>query len=276
MERTKQFEKSPESEVRNAIDAFEQILQAMPGDRTALETLYDAHIHIGDPQSALGYLLQIANLVVEEGDTDSVPWVFEGLVRLGHGNSDAAEAIKGIETMMLNMGMPSPTEMSGATGSAAQGVDVTAELALAWTLRQANELTQDEYSTIVQDLTENSTKNLEVPVSVQHVLFDRKFSSLDRVLAFMARDSGCPVVHLPMFELDRAKFRALDMDFVTRRGALVFEQIGDDYLVALLNPYDQDLKKAVSQNVSNRCHFFSTSARDYDAFLLQFRQMNAA
>ena len=272
MERSKQFEKSPETEVRNAIDAFEQILQAMPGDRTALETLYDAYNHMGDSTSALKYLLQIADLVVEEGDTDSVPWVFDNLVRLGQGNSDTAKAINGIENMMLNMGMPSPTEMAGNSAVAQQGVDVTAELALAWTLRQANELTQDEYSTIVQDLSENSTKHIEVPVSVQHVLYDRNFRCSESVLAFMAKDTGCPIIHLPMFELDRARFRTLSSEFASRRGAMVFEQVGEDYLVALLNPFDQELRNEVSSALGNHCHFYVTSAQDYDAFLMQFRQ----
>ena len=276
VERSRQFEKSPEMEVRNAIEAFEQILEAMPGDRTALETLFDAYDHLGDHEKALARLVQLADIVVEEGDTDSVPWIYEALVRAGTAHPEVKRTMGELESLMLNMGLPSPSEMAAAHHASRQGVDVSAELTLAWTLRQADELTQEEYSTIVQDLSENSTRHLDSPVSLQHVLYDRNLRCADSVLAYLSVDSGCPVVHLAMFEFDRGKFHALPAPYPSRRGAMVFERLGSDYLVALLNPYDQKLRQEVSGLLNHRCHFYLTGAQDYETFLMRSRQAPAA
>jgi len=276
MDRPRQFDKSPESEIWNAIDAFEQILKAIPDDRTALETLFDAYDQIGDKPKSLEYLVMLVQVIIEEGDTDSVPWTYDSLIRIGEGNAITNQAIKELENLMLNMGLPSPSELSNPGTSSIQGVDVSSELSMAWTLRQSDQLTEDEYSLIVKDLTENSTKHVEVPVSVQHVLYDRNFSNLEKVLAFMSTDSGIPFVHLSMFEFDRSKFSTLSAEFGVRKGAMVFEQLGKEYLVAILNPNNQELRDEVEKSIGHPCHFYLTSAQDYDSYLLRSRQAATA
>ena len=276
MDRPRQFDKSPESEIWNAIDAFEQILKAIPDDRTALETLFDAYDHIGDKSKALEYLVMLVQIIIEEGDTDSVPWTYESLIRIGEGSAIANQAIKELDNLMLNMGLPSPSELSNSGSSSTQGTDVSSELSMAWTLRQSGEVTEDEYSLIVKDLTENSAKHIEVPVSVQHVLYDRNFSNQEKVLAFMSTDSGIPFVHLSMFEFDRSKFTALSSEFAIHKGAMVFEQMGKEYLVAILNPNNPELRNEIEASIGHPCHFYLTSAQDYDSYLMRSRQAATA
>ena len=72
---------APESEadVWNAISAFEQILEAIPNDRTSLETLAHAYEQIGDLTKAKEYLMRLGDLVVSESDADSAEEVLESL-----------------------------------------------------------------------------------------------------------------------------------------------------------------------------------------------------
>lgn len=268
MNRPKQFEKTPESEVRNAIDAFEQILQAMPEDRTALETLYEAYEHIGDKVRAVGYLVRLATQVMSEGDTRAIPWIHDALLRHTEDHADAKRVQVQIEAYLANAGASSPSaKKAPAKHESGKGVDISGELALAWSLRQDGVLTRDEYSTIVQDVTENSTKNIGVPVTVLHAIDDRKFANLNQILAHISRDSVTPFITLSMFEFDFRKFSALPATFATQRGAMVYERMGQEVLVAVLNPYNKQLRTDVEKALGQTCHYYLVSPEDYNAFL---------
>lgn len=277
MERPKQFEKSPESEVWNAIAAFEEILAAMPDDRTALETLFDAYDHIGDKTRALEYLVRLANQVCEESDASAIAWVFDCLGRVGDNDGGAKQAKENLEAMAKQMGLPSPADMvSTRGGERKKSVDIASELSLAWLLHQAEQVTKDEYSTLVSDVTENSTKHLDVPVSVLHVMQDRAFTNIPTVLTYMSHDSAMPILQLVNFDLDRGKFARLPMEFPAQLGAISFDEIGGELLVAILNPYNEDLKKEVQDISGCKCHFYLVCAEDYDAYLGQARQPEPA
>lgn len=150
-------------------------------------------------------------------------------------------------------------------------IDVTAELALAWNLVQAGELTQEDYSNVVHDLTESSSKNVEVPVTVLHVLQDRTFKNLDKVLAFLSSQSGLPILSLSNFELQRETYKLLPEDFMMHRGAIVFDLMGRDALAAILNPYDMELRKDVEAITGKKCHYYLVSAESYDKCLSSIR-----
>ena len=48
------------------------------------------------------------------------------------------------------------------------------------------------------------------------------------------------------------------------RGAIVFELMGRDALVAILNPYDAELRKEVESITGKECHFYMVAAESYD------------
>jgi len=276
VDRPKQFEKSPESEVWNAIAAFEEILAAIPDDRTALETLYDAYDHIGDKTRALEYLVRLSNQICDERDEGSLPWVFDILHRMAGNDESAAAAIKRIESLADEMGMPSPSDIVPSQGASQKNVDVSSEMSLAWLLMKAEKVSEDEYSMLVSDVTENSTKNIDVPVSILHVMQDRAFTNIPSVMAFMSRDSTLPVIQLTDFDLDRTAYSTLPGEFSYAKGAIAFSQLGKDLLVALLNPYNEELKKEIIEACKRTCHFYLVSAEEYDAYLNRARQPDTA
>jgi tetratricopeptide (TPR) repeat protein len=271
-DQVRQFEKSEESEVWTAIDAFEQILDAMPEDRTALETLYQAYSRIGDKSRSIEYLVRLAQVIHEEGDTASIPSIYSALKQEGRVSPSAAAAAEQLETLLANMGMPSPTELQQHHSPGTKGNDISQELKLAWNLMQAGELTQDEYSLIAKDLTENSTKNAQVPVSVLHAIHDRGFTHLDRILTHLSRNTGSPILMLSCFEFDRGTFSLLPNEFSRHKGALTFQQLGNECMAAILNPYNDALKDEVRALLNRRCHFYLVAPADYDAYLERSQQ----
>lgn len=266
--------KGNEAELRDAITTFEQILEAIPNDRLALETLSDAYDQLGDKEQALYYYTQLAAVILDEEDKKAAPALIKRLKELGGKDPDVKQAMDFLQRLV-----EPPAEAAAASsakkkseGGRRRGADITAELALAWNLVQAGELTQDEYSSVMHDLTESSTRNNEVPVTVLHVLKDRGFKNYERILGFLATNSGMPIVPLAGFELQKDANSLLPLDIMSHRGAIVFEMMGKEPLVAILNPYDMELKKLVEETTARKCHFYLTAAEDYDKYLETVRK----
>lgn len=260
-------EKTSDAEVRDAISAFEQILEAIPNDRLALETLSDAYIEVGDKPKALEYLTRLAAAVADDGDAAAAPGIIRKLQDVGAKNPAAQEVLKRLERLVAPKKGASVATAAKAETSKKKGVDITTELALAWNLVQAGELTQEDYSNVVHDLTESSTKNVEVPITVLHVLHDRGFKGLEKVLNFLSSDSGLPIIALASFEPQKDAYSLLPLEFMAKRGALVFELMRQDALVAILNPYDTELRDEVKKLTNRNCHFYLVPADSYDAYL---------
>ena len=243
----------------------------MPTDRLALETLSDAYEQLGDKLRASTYLVRLSDLVIHERDTKAAT----DLVGRLHGIGDTPEINEArgrLQNLMADdLKAPQPTDRKPAA-NVRRGNDITREVSLAWTLMEAGELTQDEYAAVVQDLSENSSKRIDVPITVLHALNDRQFKKLDRILVYLSRTSSMPVIAPSMFEIGKDVFSLLPIDFMTRAGAIAFETVGSDVLVAVLNPLDAELQAEVRRVIGRKCHFYVTSAPDYDAALSNIRK----
>lgn len=265
MENNQLKNNASEREVRDAIAAFEQILEAIPNDRMALETLIEAYEQINDKKKALEYVIRLAEVIDEDRDAETAPRFIEKLRVLGANDPSAKQILERLQKLVVPARkQPEPTAPRKAPVSKRKVIDVTAEMALAWNLVQAGELTQEDYSNVVHDLTEISSKNIEVPVTVLHVLHDRTFKNLDKVLTFLSSQSGLPIIALSNFEVQKDTFKLLPEEFMMHRGAIVFELMGRDALVAILNPYDTELRTDVESITGKACHFYMVSAESYD------------
>jgi len=266
-------DKKPETEeeLRDAIVTFEQILEAIPSDRLALETLSDAYEQLGDHVKALEYYIRLGEVLLEEGDRESAPAVTEKLQSIGARDTTAQE----VAAALLRLAEPDPEEEEAkkkAPVKRRKAIDITAELALAWNLVQAGELSQDDYSSVVQDLTESSSKNNDVPVTVLHVLRDRAFKGYEKVMGFLSQNSGLPIIPLAGFEVQKDAISLLPDEIMKQRGALVYELMGKEALVAILNPYDTELREEIEGLTGRTCHYFLVSADEYDHYLDAIRK----
>lgn len=264
-----------ESQVWNAIAAFEQIVETIPNDRVSLEALSHAYEQVGDLSRARDYLARLVGVVIEEKDREAAETLRERLVELAATDPLSRETLARVDDFIaastgeikhFDIGEEPLLQSQGAKFDDAdwRSAHVTSELSFAWTLFQAGELTQEDYAMVAQDLSAISTNPALVTVSVLHVLHDRGNRSLDRVMAFTARDSATPLIPLSLFEFQDSLSSLIPKAFMVRYGVMPFEMMGNDILVVLLNPYNRQLREKVESLIGRRCHFFMTSPHEFD------------
>ena len=261
-----------ESEVWAAIAAFEQILEAMPNDRASLDALADAYEQIGDLAKAKEYLVRLGSVLVEEGDIAGAQGILEKVKGYAADDPEAEELVAQIEAL----GGPAPVERPKAKKEAPKpgkkgmpkGVravfNMADELSCAWNLMEAGELTQEEYASVVQDLTDMSSGETEHTISVLHVLEGRQFKNLDKIMGYVAKQCETPIISLSNFELRTDVFGLIPDEFTMKCGAVAFETLGDDVLVAILNPYNTQIRKDVKAITGRTCHFFLAMPSEFD------------
>ncbi|MEI6891702.1 MAG: hypothetical protein V5783_05970 [Pontiella sp.] len=263
----------------NTIAMLEQILEVMPQEVDALNALYTAHLKNGNEQRAFDYLIRIIGVAVEMTPPE-LP-LLEYLQRelSNFSTNHAAEAIeqkKRVEILLSKHRLNEEEDQSSCPihsvddGRGAE-VDLSEELALAWRLYEEKQLSQEEYSMVLQDLTAVSTKDLEVPNSVLHVLKDQGFSNMSQVMLHAASRSGMPFISLDSFEIDPQAAMSISLDYPAHEGALPFDFMGNDLLIGMLNPFNRVLMDKVEQASGHRCHGFLMEPGDYDAALGNLR-----
>lgn len=248
-----------------------KILEALPHDTIALAALCEAYEESGDLENAAKYLVQLGRVILAERDVETAITLVETLKRATTNETPSAErTIRQLTELIADQAAAAP-KAEASLPESSKAVDISEELTLAWNLLQSEELTQEEYSTVVQDLSENASRNTDVPTSVLHVLQDRSFKQLQRIVASLVQATGLPLIALSNFEVPSDVSSLLPEAFMTRRGAIAFETMSDDLLVAILNPYATSLMGRISDLTGKRCHFYLTTAADYDATLSTIR-----
>ena len=265
-----------ENEVWSAIAAFEQIVQTIPDDRVSLEALSHAYEQIGDLARARDYLLRLVDVVLNERDREAAELLQERLALFAASDPAAKEVEARLEqwlasdkpggkTYVVAGEKGAPVALAAADDAEHRSAHVTAELSFAWTLFQAGELNQEEYAQVAQDLSEISASKTPVTVSVLHVLHDRGNRNVERIVGFASKDSGVPIIPLSLFDIQEAVLSMLPREFMVRSGVMVFELMGKEALVVLLNPYDRGLQASVETMIGRKCHFFLSLPSEFDA-----------
>lgn len=263
---------SMDSDLADSIEMLERILEVMPQDIMALKALYSAYNQGGFPDRAFEYLCQLSNVVCEESNVEVGGFVAKHMPEFAEKHpTEVAAQLAQIRALTS----PEPEVAAPSPRIRVADVDISEELALAWKLYEENQLSQEEYSSILSDLTEISSKELDVPISVLHVLNDRGFNQMNRIMNYMSSRSGVPCISLLNFELPEKVGSVLPMDVATHDGALPFGFFGDDLLVAVLNPFNNMLMDKVEKFSGHRCHAYLVAPADYDAALGKLHSMDA-
>jgi hypothetical protein len=146
-------------------------------------------------------------------------------------------------------------------------VDLIPEILLANHLHRSRILSNQEYHLTLQDLCWLTSKAPSSPRSCLYVLDDRELPHRDKAIEFLAHDSATPFLNLDLISVENDFFEVLPYDFCVRRAACVIGEVGGEPLVALLNPYNLQLKKDVARLIDSEAHFFLTSPEAYQGFL---------
>jgi len=268
---------SMDDEVWNAIQACEQILEAIPNDRHALRTLSNAYEQIGDAVQARDYALRLGEVLVAENDVEAAAEHRERLLPY----ADDAE----MQTMMQRLDEMAPVDVemeeapagaatpAPAAPAAAAHFDVTTEISLAWAMREAELFTEEQYSEIVEDLTRLSGDGSKTTVSVLHVLYSRGYKQLEKVIGVMARLFDCPVIDPRSFHMTHEMASLFPLDRMISHGVLPFERMGETVLVGLVNPQDAAVRKEVVTTLERPCHFYFVHPGSFDEVIATVKGM---
>lgn len=281
--------KARQQEILNAIDAFDQILDVMPEDIPSLKAVFNAYEELQDRMMACSFVERLGTALLDEGDVVGLEalipraeaYIAEGgdavanlVAQMKQAVQDGVSAESAVDSGTDGERPVRSDDVPPAGNAVSHRFDIEPELALAWGLLEAGDLTQDEYSSVVQDLTEMSVGESAETVSVLHVLEARGFKRLESIIGRIAQECNAPTVSLACFDIQTDEY-LLPMDFMLRRGALIFEHVGEHVLVAVLNPYDEQLRKDVQAIVSRKCHFFTTLPSEFDEALNRISDVHA-
>lgn len=269
-------------DVQQTISMFEQILEVMPDDEMALRTLYDTYTMTGQRDKAFDMLNRLCRMAITERDEDTSYFLKDQFKDFEDLDTVETRALheKVLSTLSDQQAADDAFSFGGSSDDdginplaawsstvAPAGEQKDAELAMAWKLFKADLLSQDDYSMVLQDLTEMSSKKLDVPASVLHVLHDRSYSHFSTIITYLVRETGTPFISLTNFDVSEELYSMVPMDYMKHRGAICFQQIGRELLIGILNPLDNALREQVRLATGKKCHFYLVVPEEYDALL---------
>ena len=272
-------QQSMNGNLADSIAMLEQILEVMPQDGVALKAVYSAYLKNGNTDRAFDYLSRLVDVAIG-GETELMGYVQDELQHFQESHpAEVAAHNARLRTLASDEQQADPppfkSEEQEERTAKKYEVDISEELALAWKLYEESQLSQEEYSSVLHDLTEVSSKELDVPASVLHVLHDRGFSQMSRIMNYMSNRSGVPFIVLSFFELGEGVASALPESFPIHEGALPFAFLGNDLLVGVLNPFNHTLVERVETESGHRCHTYLVDPEDYDIALGKLRGLMA-
>ena len=254
--------------IRECVSGLNDILEAVPNDHVALELLAYIYEHAGDTDKANGYLVKLAEAIVADGDHHMASYVYERMLENGlcqDVSSGGAELCELVQQLISQSGAVDLGEdITAGSATVAGSFSVSDELAFAWALLEAGELTEQEYAAVAHDMAEMATDGHLSTISVLHVLEARAFGGMERVMGFVAGNLNVPVVSLPLFDIpDEAKV-LLPFEFMVRRGVLVFDFIAGDALVVVMNPLNNNLRSQIESMLKRKCHYYIALPAEFD------------
>ncbi len=249
-------------ELQQTAAMLEQILEVMPDDLFTLRALYETDLKLELPQKALDRLKQLDAGARVAHNGDMIAFVLNQYISIVDDIPELQQRIERLQELQLvtNL-MDDKIQEKLAVG---RKIGIESEMALAWDLFQNEQLTQEEYSNVLHDLSEMSSREVSVPVTVLHVLSDRNFSRFERLLTYLCHKSGMPIMVLSQFDEREDLREVLPLDFISHHGALPFAKVGNDLLLAVLNPLDNDLLRSASELAGCRCHAYLVTPQEYD------------
>jgi len=252
----------------NIINSLEQIIEADPDDLVALEMLAHVCHKSGDLEKMGKYMVSLGELIVRSDETNLAGYIYDRMKEVGLCEDAGGDVCALVEQLALKK---SVVENDGydelVVNDASYAFKVMDELSFAWRLFEAGELTQDEYAGVAKDLSDMTADGHLSTISVLHCLDARSFAGMERVMGFIAKDAKVPIVTLPLFDIQNEVLGLLPFDFMIRRGVLVYDLIGDDALVVVMNPVDATLRRQIESQLQKKCHYFISLPEEFDAVI---------
>lgn len=255
----------PRSKLIQGISYFEEILQLMPNDRSALEFLAVAYEQSGDRVKRNRVVCTLADVLIAEKDLECAENLLQTLQAIGTSESFAAyNRIKAI----LRQTQASATSANPAAlpGAAAMLPAVKSELELVHEL-QAHDVISSETAKIVeQSLYGTLSSGDDVLISALLFIKNENPAECEGAMTYLANTYQAPPIPIKAFE-QKAELLAAFPGTILGRGVLPLANLGDTLLVAMLNPADKLLRKQISDKAGKPCQFFLAAPTEMEAAL---------
>jgi tetratricopeptide (TPR) repeat protein len=252
--------------VRETIATFESMLEVFPEDISALESLLVAYLQIGDDDKLCEKARKLIQLFSTSGDWNRI---FDLADMILERMPDDAEALAALEEAKTRTGRVREERSRFVHDEAAAAeltFDLHGELDLAWFLLQHNVITQDQYESAVDRLTESSTSiKTGTPLAFLEELGEIDRVDMIRVVSFLAAEAGMPFIELSRCECQEETVGRIPLALSRRLGILPFDRLGEEIMVAVLNPVGKGLQQRISHFLKSNVHFFFTSPEEYHA-----------
>lgn len=249
---------------------LEQILEVMPDDWFTLRALYETSLTLQHPEKALEMLTRLDAQARASQSEEMIDFVLNQYATIAADSPDVQRRMARLEEIRSGapLGGQPPAPRAQSSGAApASTLRLDAEIALAWELFQDEQLTQEEYSSVLHDLTEMSARRMGIPVTVLHILFDRQFPRIERLISFLCQKYSTPLMVPSQYEVHAEVAALLPLEFCSCNGLIPFASIGDDVLVGVLNPADEQLFGEAEALCGRRCHRYLVTPDEYDRHL---------
>jgi len=264
--------KSSRQELEETVEMLEHILEVMPDDLFTLRALYETSLKLEHPEKAFEALARLDEQARVAQNLEIIDFVLTQYELISDDSPEMQERIILLQEIRCVAGlMVDEPPASAPAEMQSEGARLDAEMALAWELFQDEQLSQDEYSNVLHDLTEMSSRQMAVPVTVLHILQDRQFGRMERLMTYLCHKAEVPIMILSQFEGAEEIGKELPLDFIAHNGAIPFAQVGNELLLAVLNPFDKELLNEAQVLSGRRCHPYLVTPEEYDHHLGKIR-----
>jgi len=243
-----------EKELKEGIAYFEQVLDVLPGERTALEFLCVAYLQLGDGVKFLKHAVALSEVILREKDASGAADLIEKLK--DNENPQAKEAVLKLQVLMGPKPVLQFEKPELRRTSATPSVAAKAEIALLERLVADGVLSKGLVQSAFDQLENLPTAQGDFLISALYILEKENLTGAADAVAAVADAALAPPVPLESFELVPADVRRLPEKLVKVRGTVPFAKLGNEWAVAVLNPLDEVLREEIETALGAKCHFF--------------------
>jgi Type II secretion system (T2SS), protein E, N-terminal domain len=265
-----------------AIGFFEDMLQTMPTDRTALEFLAVAYEQTKQDEKRRDILVRLVDVLLMEGDFGNAKAIAEHLKAFpDHMPAQLAiERVAAMTEMDAASNPPQDTEGGAADSDnslpripielptdvhSISHASASAEMDLVWYWHDHDFIPKELCMDVMNAITDRPVTETPLLISALAILDEGHPEYTDKLLEMMYHASSVPPIPIEFFEPTAAAINALHPTFCHVRGVLPFSMMGNELLVAILNPINKELKKEVLDRSGKPCHFFMAHPKTWQA-----------
>lgn len=247
----------------NAVLLLEENLDQVEDPVGMYIVLYDLHNELEQIEEAGAALVEAAKRVDTENHSDLVFFLYNQLELFSQLNPDAQFAYERLGQLIADEEEGLGANTTHLDQRKLYQVDLVPEILLAQLLQRVRAISDEEFRIILQDLCWCINREPTSPRTLQYVLEDRGLPHREKAIETMARDSGTPYIDLKLVNIDTEVSEVLPREFSIRRAAVVIGEVGGEPLVALLNPYNLQLREDLARMIDSDPHYLLASAEGY-------------